>query len=216
MIHDSWAIACHLEDVYTDRPSLFGGENGRALARFINLWSDEFLYLSRIRRTQAPYRRSASCARSARFSFSKAASRARTGVSTEVSSASVKRLVRCWETVPVERFEVDDQRELELCLVTCHHDPLGKLNIVFKLLDLHGAQEFQASAPGVVHQDERRPIVGCKIADADVLPVATEVRERQGSAIEHTQKAGWPTSVLDIGPSRSPRWWPRKSCRAVR
>jgi hypothetical protein len=42
VIHDSWAIACHLEDVYTDRPSLFGGENGRALARFINLWSTNF------------------------------------------------------------------------------------------------------------------------------------------------------------------------------
>ncbi|MGF1607985.1 MAG: glutathione S-transferase N-terminal domain-containing protein [Kiloniellales bacterium] len=40
---DSWAIACYLEDAYPDRPSLFGGARGRALARFINLWVDEGL-----------------------------------------------------------------------------------------------------------------------------------------------------------------------------
>jgi len=33
---DSWAIANYLEDRYPDRPSLFGGDAGRALARFYN------------------------------------------------------------------------------------------------------------------------------------------------------------------------------------
>lgn len=37
---DSWAIACYLEDAYPDRPSLFGGEGGRANAKFMNAWSD--------------------------------------------------------------------------------------------------------------------------------------------------------------------------------
>ena len=32
-IHDSWAIACYLEDAYPDRPSRFGGAPGRAGAR---------------------------------------------------------------------------------------------------------------------------------------------------------------------------------------
>jgi glutathione S-transferase len=36
----SWAIAEYLEDTYPDRPSLFGGEPGRALARFVNSWAD--------------------------------------------------------------------------------------------------------------------------------------------------------------------------------
>ncbi len=40
VVRDSWAIACHLEDAYADRPSLFGGARGRALARFVNLWTD--------------------------------------------------------------------------------------------------------------------------------------------------------------------------------
>jgi glutathione S-transferase len=37
---DSWEIANYLEDAYPDRPSLFGGEGGRASARFLNGWGD--------------------------------------------------------------------------------------------------------------------------------------------------------------------------------
>jgi glutathione S-transferase len=39
-IADSWAIALYLEDAYPDRPSLFGGEGGRAMARMLNAWGD--------------------------------------------------------------------------------------------------------------------------------------------------------------------------------
>jgi glutathione S-transferase len=37
---DSWAIANYLEDQFPDRPSLFGGEGGRAALRMINWWGD--------------------------------------------------------------------------------------------------------------------------------------------------------------------------------
>ena len=37
---DSWGIATYLEDSYPDRPSLFGGAGGRAMARFVNAWGD--------------------------------------------------------------------------------------------------------------------------------------------------------------------------------
>jgi glutathione S-transferase len=40
MISDSWAIACHLEDGYPDRPSLFGCAIGRAQTLFFNRWVD--------------------------------------------------------------------------------------------------------------------------------------------------------------------------------
>jgi glutathione S-transferase len=43
VIHDSWNIACYLEDHYPDRPSLFGGAGGRGLARLVNHWSDTVL-----------------------------------------------------------------------------------------------------------------------------------------------------------------------------
>ncbi|MDR6661986.1 glutathione S-transferase family protein [Tardiphaga sp. 215_C5_N2_1] len=39
-VNDSWAIANYLEDTYPDRPSLFGGEGGRAMARMLNWWGD--------------------------------------------------------------------------------------------------------------------------------------------------------------------------------
>ncbi|MBR1287415.1 glutathione S-transferase family protein [Bradyrhizobium sp. AUGA SZCCT0177] len=37
---DSWTIANYLEDKFPDRPSLFGGEGGRAMARMLNWWGD--------------------------------------------------------------------------------------------------------------------------------------------------------------------------------
>jgi glutathione S-transferase len=42
-IHDSWKIAEHLERRYPDAPSLFGGEVGHALSRFVNAYVDRVL-----------------------------------------------------------------------------------------------------------------------------------------------------------------------------
>jgi glutathione S-transferase len=39
-VADSWTIANYLEDAYPERPSLFGGAGGRAMARLINAWGD--------------------------------------------------------------------------------------------------------------------------------------------------------------------------------
>lgn len=36
---ESFDIAAYLDETYPDRPSLFGGEGGRAMARFIERWS---------------------------------------------------------------------------------------------------------------------------------------------------------------------------------
>ncbi|EHK57032.1 glutathione S-transferase family protein [Allomesorhizobium alhagi] len=38
-VSDSFAIALYLEDAYPDRPTLFGGDGGKAMARFIERWS---------------------------------------------------------------------------------------------------------------------------------------------------------------------------------
>ena len=43
VIHDSTAIADYLEEHYADRPSLFGGDTGRALARFVQNWTETVL-----------------------------------------------------------------------------------------------------------------------------------------------------------------------------
>src|SRR5207249_3677528 len=38
-VADSWNIASYLEATYPSGPSLFGGEAGRNLTRFVDLWS---------------------------------------------------------------------------------------------------------------------------------------------------------------------------------
>ncbi|MEJ0068680.1 MAG: glutathione S-transferase family protein [Pseudomonadota bacterium] len=41
---DSWTIANYLEDSYPDKPSLFGGLTGRAMAGFFNNWVDNAVH----------------------------------------------------------------------------------------------------------------------------------------------------------------------------
>jgi glutathione S-transferase len=43
VVHDSSAIADYLENRYTDRPSLFGGEAARAMTRFVQNWTETVL-----------------------------------------------------------------------------------------------------------------------------------------------------------------------------
>jgi len=43
VVSDSWKIANYLEDTYPDRPSLFGGDGGRTVTRFVNAWADGIL-----------------------------------------------------------------------------------------------------------------------------------------------------------------------------
>jgi glutathione S-transferase len=49
VVHDSTAIADYLEQHYPDRPSLFGDKTGRALARFIQNWTETVLQTGLIR-----------------------------------------------------------------------------------------------------------------------------------------------------------------------
>lgn len=43
-VADSWAIAVYLEKAYPDAPSLFGGDAGMALSRFVNFWADTVMF----------------------------------------------------------------------------------------------------------------------------------------------------------------------------
>ena len=44
LIADSFAIALYLEETYPARPSLFGGESGKALARFVESYSQTTIH----------------------------------------------------------------------------------------------------------------------------------------------------------------------------
>ncbi|TPK93656.1 glutathione S-transferase family protein [Mesorhizobium sp. B2-4-12] len=44
VVIDSFAIALYLEEAYPDRPTLFGGDGGKAMARFIERWSQSTIH----------------------------------------------------------------------------------------------------------------------------------------------------------------------------
>jgi glutathione S-transferase len=44
LVRDSFDIALYLDEAYPERPSLFGGEGGKAMARFIENWSQSILH----------------------------------------------------------------------------------------------------------------------------------------------------------------------------
>ena len=48
VVSDSWAIACYLEDTYPTRPSLFGGDQARAMTSFFNAWTDSQINLNAV------------------------------------------------------------------------------------------------------------------------------------------------------------------------
>ena len=43
-VADSFKIAEYLDDAYPDRPTLFGGEGGRALSRFVESWTQRTIH----------------------------------------------------------------------------------------------------------------------------------------------------------------------------
>lgn len=49
VISDSWAIAEYLESEYPNKASLFSGEVGHGLARFLNVWADRTLHAALIK-----------------------------------------------------------------------------------------------------------------------------------------------------------------------
>jgi glutathione S-transferase len=49
LVRDSFDIALYLEEAYPDRPSLFGGEGGQAMARFVESWSQLTLHAALVR-----------------------------------------------------------------------------------------------------------------------------------------------------------------------
>ena len=46
LVRDSFDIALYLDEAYPDRPSLFGGEGGKAMARFVETWSQSTLHMA--------------------------------------------------------------------------------------------------------------------------------------------------------------------------
>lgn len=46
LVRDSWDIAIYLENTYSNTPTLFGGEGGKAIARFVESWALTGIHLT--------------------------------------------------------------------------------------------------------------------------------------------------------------------------
>lgn len=44
VVHDSWDIACYLDETYPDMPALFGGESARGEALVIKYWLEQYIH----------------------------------------------------------------------------------------------------------------------------------------------------------------------------
>jgi glutathione S-transferase len=53
VVSDSWKIADYLETSYPETPSLFGGPEGRSLARFVSHWTDRAMVMGVVRMVAA-------------------------------------------------------------------------------------------------------------------------------------------------------------------
>ena len=62
------------------------------------------------------------------------------------------------------------------------------------------AENFQALAPRIIHQEQCDAIVRGQISGGEQLPVAAEIRERERLRIEHAEKSARAAAMLDIGP----------------
>jgi glutathione S-transferase len=48
-VHDSWEIACYLDEAYPDRPTLFGSAHARGSALFIKRWCESQVHPALVR-----------------------------------------------------------------------------------------------------------------------------------------------------------------------
>jgi hypothetical protein len=109
--------------------------------------------------------------RSVLTSFSRSRMRYLTGSSACANSGSVKRGVMC-----CGQSKPEQDRALDLGFVARRRGAPHQIGVL-QVSQFRMRVDLETPAVRVVHQDERGMAVGADIADADVLPVAPEVRE---------------------------------------
>ena len=126
-------------------------------------------------------------ARSALTSFSRSRMRYLTGSSAYANSGLVKRGVMC-----CGQFLPEQDRALDLGFVARRREALRQIGVVLQVSQFLVRVDLETPAVRIVHQDERGMVVGADIADADVPPVAPEVREAERLVSSTLRNPGGP------------------------
>jgi hypothetical protein len=103
--------------------------------------------------------------------------------------------------VPVERGQMDQHGPFRLGFIARNQQALRKFWVGREILDFDMAENFEPRPVRIIHQEQGRPVIAGKIAQADILPVAAKIREAQGPLIQHAQKPGRAAAMLQIRPA---------------
>ncbi|CVI54324.1 hypothetical protein AGR7A_Cc10032 [Agrobacterium deltaense NCPPB 1641] len=104
--------------------------------------------------------------------------------------------------VPIERLEPELENPLSPSFVRRVRHQFREFLVSVKRKSLHIGIDFEPSPPHIIHQEQTGPIVGRKIAGADVLTVAPVVGEGHCSLIYNLEEADIPSTMLNIWPTR--------------
>ena len=103
-------------------------------------------------------------------------------------------------TVPIVGNDLDEEQPLHFAAERLGNELIDQLGMLAHVEHASVAEQFQAGAVRVVHHKKRNPIGSNKIARADQLAVALEVRETDKIRPQHFHEPGWAPAVLDVGP----------------
>ena len=103
--------------------------------------------------------------------------------------------------IPVECVETEHECAFRPAAIAGRRDRLRQLRIIGEALRLGMGENLQPPAVRVIHQDQRDARIGGEIAEADILPIAGEIRERQRPVVDHAQEAARAAAMLDVRPA---------------
>ena len=103
-------------------------------------------------------------------------------------------------TVPIESLGLDQKAAFDASAVIRHFEP-GQGRLVIETDDLRPPEELRPRLFRIIHEEERHAVVVHEIPEADILPVAAEIREADRGLAEHAHEPRRPAAVLDIGPA---------------
>src|SRR5688500_2804886 len=104
--------------------------------------------------------------------------------------------------VPIERLDIDHRDTLHACTVAGKLHGKRQLGVgAAEIVEAQVSKQFEAPLRGVVHYDDRHPVVPGSIPGADILAVAGEIGETQAHRRDHLKESPRTAPVLHVRPA---------------
>ena len=104
-------------------------------------------------------------------------------------------------TVPFHRFDGQNDGPLHPGPVGGYLEPRQQVGILIFMDNPGPGPKLQPPPVGVIHQDQRDPVIGRQVADAEILDIAAKIRVADGLFVQHFQEPGGAAPELYIGPA---------------